>query len=274
MQRSSEIFTLNDKRFIRIPKLQEAGLNHLFTSIDMDMRITDNAGEDQKVAANLTEIYQALDISPEQYYFMGQEHTDWVSIVDQPELGRKYKFGHRAMGVDGLITAQHYYVLSSSAADCVPILMYDPVKKVQANIHSGWKGTLAKIAERAIKNMKLAYGVDPANVLVGIGPHIGCPSYEIQYDVADFYYGAFSNYQEIIFKDSDDRMTLDLEKAIETTLLASGVLPENIYTAGLDTFAESDLLHSYRRDKESSGLSAAVSTMMEPGEYFIPPEEE
>lgn len=274
MQRSCEIFTVNNIHFIRIPKLQNAGLNHLFTSIDMDMRVTDDPKSDQLVAKNLEEIYKVLDIYPKQFYFMGQEHTDWVSIVDQPELGRRYSFGHRAMGVDGLITSQRNFVLGSTEADCVPVLLYDPVKQVQANIHSGWKGTLAKIVERAIKNLNMAYQSDPKDILAGIGPHISCASYEVQYDVADFFYGAFSNYKEIIFQDSDGRITLDLEKAVESTLLGAGILSDHIFSTDLDTYAEPDLLHSFRRDLDNSGLSLSVSTLMQPGEYFVPEIEE
>ena len=186
MQQSYEIITVDNIRYLRIPELYNQGLNHLFTSIDMNMKVTDSK-EDRQVEKNLTKIYEVMDILPEQYYFMDQKHTDWVSIVDEVELGRKYNFGHRAVGVDGLITSQHNFVLSSSEADCVPVLLYDPVKKVQANLHSGWKGTLAKISQMAIKNFQLAYQVDPANLIVGIGPHIARESYEIQYDVADLF---------------------------------------------------------------------------------------
>ncbi len=263
---SQEIVTVNQRRYIRIPKLIEAGLNHVFTSIDMDMRVTDSEA-DAKVADNLQNIYQDMRIYPEEYYFMKQEHTDWVSIVDEPCLGRKYDFGYRVMGVDGLITRQHNYVLCSTEADCVPVLIYDPVQKAQANVHSGWKSTLHKISERAIKYMKMAYDTDPADLIIGIGPHIARSCYEVQHDVSDLFSGVFPNYDEIILHDESGKMTLDLAKAIETTLLDIGVLPENIYTTDLNTFAEKDLLHSFRRDQEDSGLMATISTLMQPGEY-------
>lgn len=273
MQQSYEIITVDNIRYLRIPELYERGLNHIFTSLDMNMKVTDSK-DDRQVEKNLQKIYQVMDIAPEQYYFMEQQHTDWVSIVDEVELGRRYNFGHRAVGVDGLITSQHNFVLSSSEADCVPVLLYDPVKKVQANLHSGWKGTLAKISQMAIKNFQLAYQVDPANLIVGIGPHIRRESYEVQYDVADLFYGAFYNYDEIIFQDDAGRITLDLEKAVVTSLVDAGVLEENIYTVGLNTFTEDKLLHSYRRDKDKAGSMATLSTLMQAGEYFVPEEEE
>lgn len=272
MKLSHEVITVDGIRYIRIPELLEAGLNHVFTTIDMNMRVRDNA-EDKKVEENLEKIYKAMDIYPEQYYFMEQKHTDWVAIVDEPELGRKYDFGYRNMGLDGLITSQKTYVLASTAADCVPIIFYDPIKRIQANVHSGWKGTFSRIARKALQHMNTAYEVDPADVLVGIGPHISTESYEIKDDVADLFYGAFLDVDEFLFE-KDGKINLDLEKAILLTLEGEGVLSENIYSVGLDTFEEKDLLHSYRRDKKDSDLSACITTMLQPGEYFEPEEEE
>ncbi|NLZ71884.1 MAG: peptidoglycan editing factor PgeF [Clostridiaceae bacterium] len=268
MKPSYEIMTVDNIRYIRIPELMAAGLNHLFTTIDMNMRVNEHE-ENEEVAENLEKIYQAMDIYPEQFYFMDQKHSDWVSIVDEPELGRKYKFGHRNIGVDGLITAQKNYVLASTEADCVPIIFYDPVKKVQANIHSGWKGTFSRISRRAIKNMKMAYDVDPADLIVGVGPHIAAESYEIKDDVGDLFYGTFSEVDQFISY-SNGRMLLDLEKAIEISLIEEGILKEHIYTVGLDTYAKKELLHSYRRDQEDSNLSACITTMLQPGEHFEP----
>ena len=73
------------------------------------------------------EIYGAMEIEPAQFYFMDQEHSDWVSIVDE-RIGRKVPFGHRAMGIDSLATGQRNFVLCSTMANCAPILLYDPVK--------------------------------------------------------------------------------------------------------------------------------------------------
>ncbi len=273
MKSSQEIIEINQRKYVRIPKLIEAGLNHLFTTIDMDMRVTDSE-KDAKVAENLQKIYQDMQIQPEEYYFMKQEHTDRVSIVDKPKLGREYDFGYRVMGVDALITSQYHYVLGSTEADCVPILLYDPVKKAHANIHSGWKSTLHKIVSRTIDYMKLAYQTNPEDLIVGIGPHIACDDYEIQNDVGDLFKGVFSNHEEIILQDQGGRMTLHLEKAIETTLLDRGVLEENIYSANMNTFGNKELLHSFRRDQSESGLMATISTLMQAGEAYIPPKEE
>lgn len=272
MTESYEIITVDDVRYIRIPELLEAGLNHVFTTSDLNMETT---GPDvtERLTDNLEKIYKAMEIFPSQFYFMEQKHTDWVSVVDETELGRKYSFGHRTMGMDGLITRQREFALCSTAADCVPVLLYDPVKKVHANIHSGWKGALDKIAQRAIKNMKLAYDIDPKNLIIGIGPHIAREDYEIQDNVAELYYGVYPNNSEIIFQDKDGKRTLDLEKAIETTLINEGVLLENIYSVNLNTFAETDLLHSYRREGEEVESMAAISSMLQAGEYVEEEEE-
>ncbi|NLJ71206.1 MAG: polyphenol oxidase family protein [Clostridiaceae bacterium] len=273
MTESHEIITVDNIRYIRIPELLQAGLNHVFTTIDLDMR-PETSKFNQCFAENLEKIYQAMEIEPSQFYFMEQEHSDWVSIVDEKELGRKYPFGHRAMGIDALVTSQRHFALCSTVADCAPVLLFDPVQKVQANIHSGWKGTLAKISSKAVKNMVMRYQTDPADIIVGIGPHIERENYEIQDDVIELFYGGFANYEEIIFVDENGKRTLDLRKAIASTLIKDGVQKENIYYVGLSTFAESDLLHSYRRDGENYGSNSAVSSMMLPGEIIEESEED
>ncbi|HZJ68639.1 MAG TPA: peptidoglycan editing factor PgeF [Candidatus Eisenbacteria bacterium] len=266
MTESYEIITVDGVRYIRIPELLEAGLNHVFTTSDLNMTTT---GPDvaERLTTNLEKVYEAMEIYPSQFYFMEQRHTDWVSVVDEEELGRKQSFGHRTMGMDGLITSQHEFALCSTAADCVPVLLYDPVKKVHANIHSGWQGTVKKIAQRAIKNMKLAYDIDPKNLIIGIGPHIAREDYEIQDNVAELYHGVYPNHHEIIFKSEDGKRTLDLAKAIETTLVNEGVLKENIYNVNLNTYKETELLHSYRRQADEVESMAAISSLLQAGEY-------
>lgn len=271
MIESHEIITVDGIRYIRIPELLQAGLNHVFTTSDLNMR-PEGSKMNQRFAENLEEIYHAMEIEPDQFYFMEQEHSDWVSIVDEKELGRRYPFGHRAMGIDALVTSQRYFVLCSTVADCAPVLLFDPVQKVQANIHSGWKGTLAKIASKAVKNMVMRYQTDPADLIVGIGPHIERENYEIQDDVVELFYGGFANYEEIIFRDENGKRTLDLRKAIASSLVKDGVLNDNIYYVGLSTFAENELLHSYRRDGEDYGANCAVSSMMLPGELIDDPD--
>lgn len=273
MIESHEIITVNGIRYIKIPELLKAGLNHVFTSSDMNMSPS-GSNVNQRFADNLEQIYEAMDIKPAQFYFMEQEHSDWVSIVDEEELGRRFPFGHRAMGIDALVTVQRNFALCTTVADCAPVLLYDPVKKAQANIHSGWKGTLAKISAKAVQNMVMRYETNPADIVVGIGPHIARDDYEIQDDVIELFYGGFENNEEIIFKDEDGRRTLDLRKAIESTLVKAGVSTENIYYVDLSTFSEEDLLHSYRREGEEVGANSAISSMMLPGEYVADEDEE
>ncbi|MDI9490232.1 MAG: polyphenol oxidase family protein [Bacillota bacterium] len=265
MIESHEMITVDDIRYIRIPELLKVGLNHVFTTSDLDMSPR-GSNVNQRFEENLEKIYGAMEIEPAQFYFMEQEHSDWVSIVDEEELGRKVPFGHRAMGIDGLATGQRNFVLCSTMADCAPILLYDPVKKAQANIHSGWKGTLAKIAAKGVRNMGRQYDTDPKDLIVGIGPHIARQDYEIQDDVVELFYGGFANNEEIIHTDKDGKHTLDLRKAIVSTLVQEGVLQDNIYYVDLSTFSEKDLLHSYRRDGEDVGANSAISSMMMPGE--------
>lgn len=147
MTESHEIITVDDIRYIRIPELLQAGLNHVFTTIDIDMR-PEASKLNQRFTENLEKIYYAMEIEPSQFYFMEQEHSDWVSIVDEKELGRKYPFGHRAMGIDALVTNQRYFALCSTMADCTPVLLFDPVQKFKPIFIPGGKEPLRKFLQK------------------------------------------------------------------------------------------------------------------------------
>lgn len=82
------------------------------------------------------------------------------------------------------------------------------------------------------------YDTDPKDLIVGIGPHIARQDYEIQDDVVELFYGGFANNEEIIHTDKDGKHTLDLRKAIVSTLVQEGVLQDNIYYVDLSTFSK------------------------------------
>ena len=145
--------------------------------------------------------------------------------------------------------------MAVSVADCVPILLYDPVKKIIAGVHSGWRGTEKKILLKTLKELK-NYGSLPENLVAYIGPSISKNVYEVGKEVAEFF-------DEKYLEQKGEKFLLDVASVNFDILLDAGVKKNNIQLSSLCTFAMKDVLHSYRRDGNKSGRSYAVIALRE-----------
>lgn len=150
--------------------------------------------------------------------FPRQTHSDHVLTVTassacQPD------------DVDALVTADTGVALCIHTADCVPVVMADPVAGVIAALHSGWKGTVARIAARTVEAMT-ALGASPDNIYAAMGPSICCVCFEVGEEVAERF--AVAGFPLRIIDRSRPRPHIDLRRAVAATLADSGLLPENI----------------------------------------------
>jgi YfiH family protein len=130
-------------------------------------------------------------------------------------------------------------------ADCVPLLIADPKRKVIAAVHAGWRGTVAGITARTIERLALDYETNPNDCVAAIGPSIGPCCFEVGPEVARQFTG--------FFPEALDLAHIDLIEANRRALIAAGLAPENIETANLCTMCDRQLFHSYRRDRDSAG---------------------
>lgn len=148
---------------------------------------------------------------------LDQVHGDTILNIDRYPEGVRASEG----SADGILTALPELCLVIRTADCVPVFLYDPVKKVLGAVHSGWKGTMLDITGKCIGMMGDLYGSDPASLLAFILPSIGPQSYEVNSDVAD-------HFPADTVKVSG-RLYVDLWGSIERSCARSGLLPGNIY---------------------------------------------
>ena len=137
-------------------------------------------------------------------------------------------------------------------ADCVPILIGDPVTGAFAAIHAGWRGTLAEIATKTLKRMSESYNSKPGDVVVAIGPSAGSCCYEVGTDVIDAFRNAFPG-ESLFFDTRPGHACIDLVKANREQLVSAGVDPDKINIAPLCTMCRTDLFFSYRREKNVHG---------------------
>ena len=228
---------------------------------------------------NFTELGQSLGLNPERMVKTIQKHTSIVRIVTNENAGEgvirpitgKIDGKEASEGYDGLITNEKELLLCTVEADCVPVYLLDTEKKVIGMVHSGWKGTVKNISEVAINLMVEKFGCNPANILVGIGPHICKDCYEVGQDVYEEFAQVFSKEKlnRIFYrkndKKSEQKYLLNLEEAVKLTVMECGVPESNISSAGYCTLHSEVTLEeeqsksgepirfcSYRRTKSPS----------------------
>lgn len=172
-----------------------------------------------------------------------QTHSDQVHVVEAV-CG-----GEQGEG-DALVTNVPGTAISIRTADCVPVLLADPVRKVVAAVHAGWKGTSKAIVRRAVERMEGAYGTRPGDVVAAIGPAIGVCCYEVSADVAR----QFAAYGVEI--PEEGKPHLNLAAINRTQLEQAGVAQVDVLD--VCTKCEAELLHSFRRDGDRSGRMHAV----------------
>jgi len=181
--------------------------------------------------------------------FAHQIHQADILIIDDNIRKKAAASNHEILTADGLVTQIPDTFIGVKLADCQSVMMYDPVKKIAANIHSGWRGSIQNIIGRCIESMRKHFDTNPTDIVAGISPSLGPCCAE------------FKNFEKEIprqfWKYKDSRHHFDFWAVSRDQLVSSGVRPENIETADICTKCNSHLFFSYRKLK-SSGRFAAV----------------
>jgi len=153
---------------------------------------------------------------------------------------------------DGLVTDQVGPVLTTFAADCVPLLFADPVARVCGSAHAGWRGTVAGVAPRVVARMG-ELGARPADVRVALGPSIGPCCFEVGPEVVEAFRAAFGDVPGMVVR-GPHKDHVDLRVALTAGLTAVGVAPAHIDAAPPCTRCEAERFYSYRRDGQAGGI--------------------
>lgn len=187
-------------------------------------------------------VLSALGLDPEGAALMQQVHGSRVRLVAQ---------GGTYPACDALVTLGRGLPLVVRAADCVPVLFYDPRTPAVGAVHAGWRGTDAGVTRAAVRMMQEWFGTQCGDLAVFIGPSAGACCYEVGGEVAERFEPAFR-------RERGGRHFLDLKGANAAVLLGAGVPPDRIEISPLCTICRPDLLCSYRRDGPRAGRMAAV----------------
>lgn len=153
---------------------------------------------------------------------------------------------------DAIVSNAAGVLAGVKTADCVPILIGDPVTSAFAAIHAGWRGTLAEVATKALDRMEDVYQTNPRDVRVAIGPAAASCCYEVGPDVIDPFRRKFAG--QDLFRDTrSEHACINLLAANRAQLISAGVDPDRISSAPLCTMCRTDLFFSYRREKSLHG---------------------
>ncbi len=167
---------------------------------------------------------------------------------------------------DAIVSNHAGLVLAVMVADCVPILLVDPLRGAAAAVHAGWRGTCARVVGAAIEAMGREFGSDPAELSAAIGPSAGPDDYEVGEALVDAFVAAGhpSSDLERWFIRTGARPHLDLWAANRDAMAAAGVDPARIHTCRLSTVACPDAFDSYRVAGERAGRMAALIVVPSP----------
>lgn len=197
------------------------------------------------VAENRNRLYDAFGV---ELLLPFQTHDDkilsidasWKSLSPDEQL-------HRLQGVDALITNMPQICIGVSTADCVPLMFYDPKQNVIAVAHAGWRGTVKRIASKAVTVMEHDFGSVPADIQVAIGPSISLESFEVGEEVVQSFRNADYDMKELVWTNPQTMKShIDLWEANKQDLMQSGILANNIEIAGICTVKNADTLFSAR----------------------------
>ena len=223
-----------------------------FSSLNLSF---DRGDDRAAVAENFRRMGEALGVRCEDMVLSQQTHTTNIRIVTDEDRGKGITRERDYTDIDGLITNVPGICLVTTYADCVPLYFLDPVKKVIALSHSGWRGTVGKIGKKTVELMHDNFGSDPADILAAVGPSVCQDCYEVSADVIDRFKEVFdqSAWDELFYEKPDGKYQLDLWKANEKIFLEAGIRKDHIAVTNVCTHCNSGLLYSHRAMGDKRG---------------------
>lgn len=266
---STHLHNKNGVIYITFDKLDRAGVVHGFSTriggvskgYLGSMNLSFHRGDDpDAVMENHRRFADAVGYDYRKLVFSDQVHKTDIYKVTEKDAGKGIVRDTDIREIDGLMTNVPGIPLMTFYADCVPVFFYDPVKKVVAMNHSGWKGTVAKISRCMLSRLKEEYGTEASDLICAVGPSICKDCYEVSEDVAKQFMDAYTKAQvdEIVYDKGDGKYLLDLHRANYYNLVDSGVLPEKIDVTNICTCCNSDVLFSHRASHGLRGNLGAV----------------
>lgn len=192
-----------------------------------------------------------------------QTHSTRVEVIGSPDVSRD-----DLQGVDALVTDLRGVAIGVRTADCIPVLLYDPVKKVIGAAHSGWRGTINHISTKAVLEMARRWGSHPSDIRAAIGPGIGLDSFQVGEEVAVYFKESGFPLDRIwsfrgprVPGSMEGGHHIDLKECIRFTLLKCGLLEANISVCPVDTYLDGSFYSARREGKQTGRIINSIKLL-------------
>lgn len=233
--------------------LKYSNLKHLFTGKSNDLNLAKHQPTifpDKSVDRNREVLCKSLNLDYSALRILPLTHSNKIIILENEN--------QETEEADAIITHLTNIPLLITAADCVPILLFCPDKKVVGLVHAGWRGTAMAIAEKAVIAMQEHYMARPSQITAAIGPAIGQKSYEVNQEIADLLVNATES--DSILDTLGKKPKVDLKMANFLQLERAGIM--QIYTSELDTAIHTSVLYSHRIQGKRAGRQGLIACLV------------
>ena len=223
-----------------------------YDSLNIGLHVGDKRYD---VIRNRELVCQTLGFNINSMVAMQQSHSANVKVIDESYKGkgaREWEDGIE--DTDGIVTHTKNMILSGMAADCSLSIFYDPVKKVLAISHSGWKGIVSGVLRNTISKMMKAFACKRENIQVGIGPAICERCYEVGDELIEKMEASFPDcMDQILSKTRKGSRSINIVKALQIQLCNEGIQPEHIELSNLCNACGIKEFYSYRNEDKTTG---------------------
>lgn len=263
-----ELLERDGVAFFRVPGWAEKGALAVFSTrrggvsrgsyatLNLSFNTGDEAGA---VLANRRRLARALGVRLERWVAGQQVHGRRVALVGEADAGRGATALDGALpATDALITRTPGLVLTAYFADCVPVLFFSPRAPAVGVAHAGWRGTVAGIAAATAEAMVRELGVDPADLLVAVGPYIGPCCYSVGEEVVAGLEGLLGREAEQVVTRQGNRWQVDLGRANFLALRRFGLAAEQVALFSCCTSCHQEWFFSHRGSGGGAGRFAAL----------------
>ena len=224
----------------------------------MNLRI--NCGDSREnIMENYGIICRELGIDMKSVVLSKQVHGVEIADVGKEDCGNGLLRENKFESADALVTAERGVTLVTFYADCVPVFLLDRRQGVLALIHSGWKGTAARISALTAEHMAAAYGSKKEDILAAVGPSIRACHFEVGGEVAEIFLKEFGA-GSIVY--GYNKPHVDLQRCVVSQLAECGIKPDNITDSGICTYCNSSLFYSHRKTGARRGTMAAFAQLV------------
>ncbi|BCS51756.1 peptidoglycan editing factor PgeF [Geobacter sp. SVR] len=202
------------------------------------------------VEGNRSLLARAFDVAQDQLVTVRQSHGSDILVIDEPNQDYAHFLSVES---DAIMTNQPGVMIGVCVADCAPVLLVDPEKRVVAAVHAGWKGTAAGLVSKTVAGMKALFDCNATDIRAAIGPCIGTCCYEVDTPVKQAFLQGGIHWEGCAEPSGDGKWRLSLSAANRELLRAAGVPDAAVQVSEMCVCCQRELFFSYRRDGGETG---------------------